>query len=97
MIYLPYVLVPYHWKYAIGAERIAILLMPVIIQMKEKCVQNVINSFIGPLTKRMTRLPKLNSMNSPRGCIEVRLTKASKYEPEEKMKKKDAASQFKLE
>jgi hypothetical protein len=97
MIYLPYVLVPYHWKYAIGAERIAILLMPVIIQMKEKCVQNVINSFIGLLTKRMTRLPKFNSMNSPRGCIVVRLTKASKYEPEEKMKKKGAASQFELE
>lgn len=65
--------------------------------MKEKCVQNVINLFIGLLTKRMTRLPKLNSMNSPRGCIVVRLTKASKHEPEKKMRKKDAASQFKLE
>lgn len=73
------------------------LLTPVIIQMKEKCVQNVINLFIGLLTKRMTRLPKLNSMNSPRGRIVVRLTKASKHEPEEKMRKKDASSQFKLE
>lgn len=73
------------------------LLTPVIIQMKEKCVQNVINLFIGLLTKRMTRLPKLNSMNSPRSCIVVRLTKASKHEPEEKMRKKDAASQLKLE
>lgn len=73
------------------------LLTPVIIQMKEKCVQNVINLFIGLLTKGMTRLPKLNSMNSPRGCIVVRLTKASKHEPEKKMRKKDAASQFKLE
>jgi hypothetical protein len=36
-------------------------------------------------------------MNSPRGCIVVRLTEASNHEPEEKMKKKDAASQFKLE
>ena len=73
------------------------LLTPVIIQMKEKCVQNVINLFIGLLTKKMTRLPKLNSVNSPRGCRVVRLTQASKHEPEKKMRKKDAASQFKLE
>jgi hypothetical protein len=65
--------------------------------MKEKCAQNVINLFIGPSTKKMTSLPELNRMNSPRGCIVVKLTKASKHGSEEKMRKKDAASQFNLE
>jgi hypothetical protein len=65
--------------------------------MKEKCAQNVINLFIGPSTKRMTSLPKLSGMNSPRGYIVVKLTKGSKHGSEEKMRKKNSASQFNLE
>jgi hypothetical protein len=59
----------YHWKSVIDAERIAILLTPVIIQMKEKCVQNAISLFIGLLTTIMMRLPKFNSMNLLRGRV----------------------------
>jgi hypothetical protein len=53
----------YHWKSVIDAERKAILPKPVIIQMKEKCVQNAISLFIGLLTIITTRLVNLNSMN----------------------------------
>ncbi len=74
-------MVSYHWKSAIDAERIAILLTSVIIQIKEKCVRNAISLFIGLLTTIMTRLLKGNSVNSPRGALFVRLVKASKHRP----------------
>jgi hypothetical protein len=65
--------------------------------MKEKCVQNVINLFIGLLTTRMMRLLKLNNMNLPRACILVRLAKASQAWTKRENEGVDAASQSKLE
>src|SRR5919199_6051310 len=47
-------IVLYHWKSAIGAEKVATLLTPVIIQTKDKCVQNVISLSIGLLAIMVT-------------------------------------------
>lgn len=70
----------YHWKSAIGADLIVILLTPVTIHMKEKCVQNAISLFIGLLLTIVTRLLKLNSKNLPRGDIPLGLAKPSEIE-----------------
>jgi hypothetical protein len=81
-------IVLYHWKSVIDVERIAILPTPVIIQMKEKCVQNAISLFIGLLTIITTRFLNLNSMNWATDSIFGGLARASEHGLEVKIRKK---------
>jgi hypothetical protein len=55
-----------HWKPAIDVGRIATLHTPVIIRRKDKCVQNAISIFIGPLTTIRTASPKHSGMDLKR-------------------------------